>query len=69
MGYSRADMRGVAKGKKVYRSLLRSIEVVIRKEAKGQGPKANAKEAQSPKQLSPKSFNLRHSRAGGNPVL
>jgi hypothetical protein len=30
-------------------------------------PRANAKEAQSPKQLSPKSFNLRHSRENGNP--
>ena len=29
---------------------------------RGQGPKANAKETQSPKQLSPKSFNLRYSR-------
>jgi hypothetical protein len=34
---------------------------------RGERPKANAKEAQSPKQLSPKSFNFCHSRAGGNP--
>jgi hypothetical protein len=38
------------------------------KRIRGQGPKANAKEAQSPKQLSPKSFNLRHSRGNGNPA-
>jgi hypothetical protein len=46
----------------VLRSLLKS------KKAKGERPRANAKEAQSPKKLSPKSFNLRHSRVNGNPV-
>ena len=47
----------------------KSVEVEIREEAKGERPKANAKEAQSPKQLSPKSFNLRHSRGNGNPAI